>query len=419
MTRKPGRVFYGWFALAGGMLIIFTVGGTFVNSFGVFLPVVSAELGWGRATLATALSLGIVAFGLPSPLWGVLVSRLGPRFAIILGNMVAALALAALSQVQQVWQVYILYIIIGLGAGFGGYIACATIANNWFIRRRSLAMGIFIACGGLGGLVFPPLSTALIAAIGWRMSWLVLSGIILGAGVLLGGVVLVRNRPEDMGQVPDGVTGGQSTAADAAAYLEATGKKKTGGRMSQVLKEPAAWLIGAFTSANAFAQGTMSTHQVAYLQDIGFNPMTAATTVSLVAAMMVIGSIAFGGLALRYNVKYLAVIGFVSELVAITVLLTTRELGLIYIYAVFMGIGNGALTAALPTFVGVYFGRERYAQALGVIFPFQVVSQAAAAFIAGAIYDATSSYQWAFIVVAACSALGVASVFLTRLPGRS
>ncbi|HJX13595.1 MAG TPA: MFS transporter, partial [Dehalococcoidales bacterium] len=383
MTRKPGRVFYGWFALAGGMLIIFTVGGTFVNSFGVFLPVVSAELGWGRATLATALSLGIVAFGLPSPLWGVLVSRLGPRFAIILGNMVAALALAALSQVQQVWQVYILYIIIGLGAGFGGYIACATIANNWFIRRRSLAMGIFIACGGLGGLVFPPLSTALIAAIGWRMSWLVLSGIILGAGVLLGGVVLVRNRPEDMGQVPDGVTGGQSTAADAAAYLEATGKKKTGGRMSQVLKEPAAWLIGAFTSANAFAQGTMSTHQVAYLQDIGFNPMTAATTVSLVAAMMVIGSIAFGGLALRYNVKYLAVIGFVSELVAITVLLTTRELGLIYIYAVFMGIGNGALTAALPTFVGVYFGRERYAQALGVIFPFQVVSQAAAAFIAG------------------------------------
>ena len=189
--------------------------------------------------------------------------------------------------------------------------------------------------------------------------------------------------------------------------------------MSQVLKEPAAWLIGAFTSANAFAQGTMSTHQVAYLQDIGFNPMTAATTVSLVAAMMVIGSIAFGGLALRYNVKYLAVIGFVSELVAITVLLTTRELGLIYIYAVFMGIGNGALTAALPTFVGVYFGRERYAQALGVIFPFQVVSQAAAAFIAGAIYDATSSYQWAFIVVAACSALGVASVFLTRLPGRS
>ena len=94
MTRKPGRVFYGWFALAGGMLIIFTVGGTFVNSFGVFLPVVSAELGWGRATLATALSLGIVAFGLPSPLWGVLVSRLGPRFAIILGNMVGAPARA-------------------------------------------------------------------------------------------------------------------------------------------------------------------------------------------------------------------------------------------------------------------------------------------------------------------------------------
>ena len=48
------------------MLIVFSVGGIFGNSFGVFLPVVSSEMGWSRGAMALALSLGITAFGLRS-----------------------------------------------------------------------------------------------------------------------------------------------------------------------------------------------------------------------------------------------------------------------------------------------------------------------------------------------------------------
>ena len=116
------RVFYGWFALAGVMLVIFVVGGTFVNSFGVFLPVICNEFGWSRAVVAAALSLGIVAFGLPSPIFGILVSRIGPSNSLIIGNFLAALGMVCLSLVQEIWHLYLFYVIIGLGAGFGGYI---------------------------------------------------------------------------------------------------------------------------------------------------------------------------------------------------------------------------------------------------------------------------------------------------------
>jgi MFS family permease len=61
--------------------------------------------------------------------------------------------------IQEVWHIYILYFFIGLAAGFGGFIASTTIVNNWFVRNRSIAMGIFTACGGLGGFVFPPITT--------------------------------------------------------------------------------------------------------------------------------------------------------------------------------------------------------------------------------------------------------------------
>jgi MFS family permease len=416
--KRNRRVLYGWFAQAGVMLVIFTMGGIFINSFGVFLPVISADLGWSRGTLAIALSIGILSFGLPSPLFGVLVARFGPRFTLIWGNLIGALGIAALFFIQEIWQVYALYLVIGLGGGFGGYIACATIINNWFVRRRSLAMGLFTACGGLGGFVFPPLATALIKAVGWRATWLVLGGIIVVIGVVLGAVVLVRNRPQDRGLEPGDAP--LDFVVDDSLPLARPTVTSSGGNveLKDILKSRTVWLIAAFAAANAFTLGTMNAHQVAYLQDINFTPMLAATTVSIMSAMSVVGSVSLGALALRLNVKYLGLTGFVSQLVAVTILLTTRELGLIYVYAVFLGLGNGALIATMPTFVGVHFHGEHYAKALGIVLPFQVCTQAVGAFVGGAIYDAAQSYQPAFLVVVGFIVLGIIFISLARGPRR-
>ncbi len=410
--NKP-RVFYGWFALTGVMLVIFTVGGTFVNSFSVLLPVITTDFGWSRGVVAGALSAGIIAFGLPSPLWGAIVTRFGPRRTLIFGNLVAGLAMAGVYFVQEVWHLYALYIIAGVGAGIGGYISCTTVVNNWFIKRRSLALGMFIAASGLAGLTFPPLATALVAAVDWRLTWLILAGLIVVVAVLLGCVILVRNRPEDMGQTPDGLP---ATSYAAMAPPESDPGKEDTWRVTQVFRSPTPWLIGGFAAANAFTMGMMITHQIAYVQDIGFNPMTAATTVSFMSAFSLLGSLGFGALALRYNYRYLASVGFALQLLGLIILLTTRSLGFIFVYAAFQGMTNGALTTAMPTFLGAYYPRHRYARVLGVVLPFQVVANALSAIIGGAIFDATLSYTPAFITAAAFSLLGMVFAFNARQP---
>ena len=410
------KVFYGWFALAGVMLVIFVVGGSFVNSFGIFLPVICKEFGWSRAVVAAALSLGIVAFGLPSPLFGILVSRFGPRITLIIGNFLAGLGMVCLSTVQEVWHLYVFYMIIGLGAGFGGYIPGTTVINNWFIKKRSLALGMFIACAGLGGFIFPPLVTALISSVGWRITWLILAGIIMILGVLIGSVILTRNSPEDKGLLPDG--------AISKSSLERGKTEKTSGGQERFLpvetkhapKHIIVWLLAAFSAANAFASGTVSTHQVAYLQDIGFDPMTAATTISLMAAFHSMGSLTFGTLALRYPIRYLAGLAFLSQITALAILITATELTFIYIYAALFGISTGALFTALPTFIGAYFDRVHYSRLLGVVFPFQVIAQAVAATSAGALFDATASYRTAFGIVIVISIIGLISVLSARPP---
>jgi len=410
------RVFYGWFALSGVMLVIFLVGGVFVNSFGVLLPVITLEFGWSRAVVAGALSTGIMAFGLPSPLWGIIVARLGPRFTLITGNLLAGLGIAGVYFVQEIWHIYVLYALIGIGGGIGGYISCTTVINNWFIKKRSLALGIFIGCAGLGGLILPPLTTALISAIDWRLTWLVLSSLIIVLAVLLGGVILVRNRPEDMGQTPDGAPAESYDDVLAEETSSLPDKASAEWRVTQVLKRPTVWLIGGFTAANTFTLGMMVTHQIAYLQDIGFNPMSAATTMSFMSIFSIAGSLLFGALALKVNVRYLAVAFFMMQLMGLVTILSSRELVFIYIYAAFQGMSNGALTTAMPTIVGAYYPRERYAQVLGVVIPFQVCANAIAATVAGLIFDATNSYTPAFIAAATFCLFGLFFVSMARRP---
>jgi predicted MFS family arabinose efflux permease len=67
-------------------------------------------------------------------------------------------------------------------------------------------------------------------------------------------------------------------------------------------------------------------------------------------------------------------------------------------------------------FVGSYYPRERYAQVIGVVFPFQIISNASAATIAGLVFDATSSYTPVFIAASIFSLVGVFFTFMARRP---
>ena len=406
-------IFYGWFVLAGVMSVIFVASATLFGAFAVFLPVMCNEFGWGRASISIALSVGFLSFGLPSPLYGILIARYGSRSNIILGNLIAAAAVATMSLIQNVWHIYILYVFIGIGGGFGGYIAGTTIINNWFVKRRPLALGMFVACSGMGNFVFPPVVTALISSVGWRMTWLVMAAIFFIVAVLFGGILLIRNHPEDMGTTPDGEPYDSNSKLQTLDGTKMLDEKETGW-LKQTVNMPVTWFIVAIISTSALTMGTMNTHAIAYLQDIGFNPMTAATVISFAAVFNTCGSLSMGILGLRFKIKYLTGIAFLFMITALTILLTARSLPLIYLFAACLGLGWGGIFTSLPTFVGVNFPRNRYAQVMGLIFPFQVLFQAIGATAAGAIYDSTGGYRSAFIGLAAILAFGFLCTFMAQ-----
>ena len=269
---RPKR-FYGWTTLIGLMVAYAGLCGDITYAYGLFLPAMSETFHWSRSSLSGPYVLFFVIGGLLGPVAGMTIARFGPRKNIIGFNLIAALGLLGLSQTNALWQVYLFFgAMAGLGIAFGEFIPITTVINHWFIRRRSMAMGLFLASGGVGGFVFPPLISTLISDLGWRWAWGYLAGQHLFLTVILGGI-LIRNRPEDMGQYPDGIPETPGTPAlNQRVQRRPVYQTAVDWTAGEAMRTPSLWMIMALFSIILFVTNMLTTHQVAYLQDLNFSP---------------------------------------------------------------------------------------------------------------------------------------------------
>ena len=411
------KEFYGWIALLGVILVYFSGTATLFYSYGIFLPKMRDELGWSMAAAGGVSTVFFLIHGIPGPLIGASIAKFGARKNIVVGNAIAVLGLIGMSQVTNIWQAYLFYgVLVGIGDGLGLYLACTTIANNWFIRRKGLALGLLLSAGGIGGFVLIPLMGRLIDDIGWHSTWLVLA-LMHGIIAVIAGGLLIRNKPEDMGQVPDGkAQEGSETKKTAPLGVYQTSVDWDTG---QAMRKISTWFILAFSAANIFAIVTMSAHLVSYLEEeVGLSSSAAAGSLALVPGMSIVGRLMVGGLSSRIETRYMAAICFAAQIVAIVLIMnaTASNMVPVYLYALLFGISYGGLVVALPTILGKYYGQANYPHILGRLMPVTTLVGASGPLIAGAIYDANGSYALIFTIILAMSTLGMICALLSRPP---
>jgi MFS family permease len=268
--------------------------------------------------------------------------------------------------------------------------------NNWFIRRRSLAMSLIFVSGGVGGLIFPPFISWLITNFGWQVAWVCLASIHLILAVIIGGT-FVRNKPEEIGQFPDGDTN-LSVGGAIGNNIVATRVYQTpvDWTVRAAFRTRALWLILACDLALWFPLGTIIIHQVAYLQDRGFTSLMAATALGLMVGISIIGRLLFGLLGTRFEGRYLIATCLALMFAGVLVLMNASTALLVYTCSILCGIGYGGMLVNIPVIFGAYFGRTYYARILGWTSPILTVFGAGSPLIAGLIYDVTGSYMLAF-----------------------
>ncbi len=402
-------VFYGWWLVGIGAVVMIMGTGPLFAGMPVWNVVLRERFGWSGGPLALAWSFQRAEGSIMGPIGGYLVDRLGPRWMALAGLWIMGGGFLLFSQVQSLWMFYLSFVIMGMGGGIGTWLPMMTALNHWFHRKRSLAMAISMEGFYIGGVVVPPL-------LGWSIDpddhgldrWREVAAII-GVFTLIAAVpisLMIRNRPAEYGQRPDGDPERPTVPADQAQHNASPEDEESDFSMWEAVQTRSFWLISLGHAFGATVNVTVMIHLGLLLDDRQFDLTTvgfvSATMMGVAALFTLVGGLLSDRLPIRYSLFWFAAF----QSLAIVVLTVFDSVPMAFVFAVLMGIGWGGRTSPTSSVRGVYFGRKAFASITGMsMVPMNIVLLIAP-LLAGFGYDATGSFYWPFLTVAAVSFLG-------------
>jgi MFS family permease len=364
-------------------------------------------LNGAESMIATAGFLTFLLAGFFSPFTGFLLKRFSLRFLMITGCFILGGALLLHAQATTPLTVYIARILMGTSLGFVGVMPNVVLVSNWFSRLRGTSLGIVLTGTSLGGFAVPLIAAPLMVNYGWRIAMIAVS-LLVWLVLLPAIILLVKNKPEDMGLYPDG---------DLLAHESDKDQTLPGLTLGKALGTPAFWLFALCAAALFYTIFVVTQQFVLYLQTpkIGFSPLAAGYFLSILSVVSMGGKFLFGWLSDRLPPARVMLI-CCAVMFASTFILLGLNAGNAIFFMVLFGLGYGGTFVLLQLLVAEFFGRREYGKILGVIVMIETVGAAIGGKITGYLADADGGdYTRAFYGVIVSTGLAfVLTMILNR-----
>ena len=384
---------------ATSFLTLFAIVGLALYGLPFFYDFMVKDLGWTRAQVTSGNALSKLVVG---PLFGFgagwFIDRFGPKRLMIVGVLMAGVALVGLGSITTLAGFYFFYLFNALGYVLGGPLPNQVLLSRWFTGARGKAMGFAYLGIGLGGAIVPLLGVWLTARFGWHGALKVLGALIVVIALPL--VLVVRESPED--RVPNALT----RAAEPPAPL------------GPVFRSSAFYLLLAGSMCSIAAVGGTNQNLKLFLSlDHGFSQGDAARVASLVLTASLVGRLAMGWLADHVAKKRVMLLIYALVAASIPILLFGASQGGVYLFALVFGLGLGGEYMVIPLMAAELFGVRVLGRVLGVIVTADGVAEAVAPVLVGRLRDVTGSYVSGFTLLIGFALTGAAAIAL--LPRRA
>jgi MFS family permease len=358
-----------------------------VYNYGSLVDPMSDSLHVSAAGAGSIFSVSAFMFLVLGAATGRLADRFGPRPLLAAGGLLIAAGLALTSTASSITVAIAGY--VGVGAGVGcAYVPVVANVGAWFVRHRALAIGITVSGIGVGTVVGPIGTAALVADVGWRRA-----NVYIGVSALL---VLL---------------------ACALVTPVAVRRRRTGSTWPW--RRLAADRVFRVLYLSNFATGLALFVPFVFLvpmaERAGVAPLPATALVSVVGLASTVSRLGFGLLASRSGValayKLAAVTTWLSFLIWVW---PVRSYSVLLAFALIFGAGYGGGIALSPALLGRYYGVENLGTASGALYTSASVGSLFGAPLAGLIIGAGGRYLLMSVAVLAVTSLG--TLWQLRLP---
>lgn len=371
------------------------------ETFTTFLLALTAEFQANRADVAVIYSLQMLLAGICAPLAGYCFDRFGPLKLYIGGLVLLTAGLLLASFAGAVWQLYIF-----IGVGVGG--AAAALGNaphsallaRWFEGAGlSRSMSVVYAGLGIGSLLLVPLAQLVIETWGWRNAYRMLAVLaVLATPALLlvswptvqsGRVRLPQPRKKD-GDVIETLVVTEWTIGTA-------------------MRNPAFWGLASvffFTSAGMFS---VLVQAVAYLVELGYAPLKAASIYGLIGVLTPVGILGFSWLDGRIGRHSSAALSYVFSLLGLGSLWALgawQSPALLWSFVLLVGFSFGARGPMVGATAARIFHGPRFGMIFGTIMVGSGLGVAFGTFSGAMLHDLTGGYTTVFLFSACCIVMG-------------
>jgi MFS family permease len=384
----------GWRIVAVCFLVA-----TFGWAFGfygqsVYLAELHRQHGWpaslisGATTFFYLFGAAIVVFVAEA------VRKFGPRACLIAGTFAMASAAVAIGEVTKPWQLYLAAALLAFGWAGTSLAIISNTLGLWFDKKRGMAISLALNGASFGGIAGVPLLVIAIGRFGFSRAMLLAAGLMV---VLVVPVVLIF-----VGHPPLHLGSAIATAGDVPS---ATQIRK------RALRDFAFLSVTIAFALVLFAQVGFIVHLIAFLDPV-IGRGSAAVAIAFLTAMAVVGRVLFSTVIDRLNQRLASALSFVSQALALLVVINSRsDVLLIGACAVFgFSVGN------LITLPSLIVQREFDARSFGVLISLlTAIVQVAYAFgpgVIGVLRDLSGSYTLPFY---GCIALELAAAVLIML----
>ncbi len=401
----PARVpfYYGWVVLIfAAVAMVATLPGRSVG-IGLITEPLIADLGISRLDFAEKNFLATILGALFNLVCGLAIDRFGVRVVVTGVLFVLSVVVLGFSQVASGGIVLLFLLVLMRGVGQSALsVVSLTMVGKWFVRRLSVAMGIFAVLMSLGFAVAIVVAGDVVLNQGWRVMWSGLGWILM----VLSGLCLlfVRRDPEAVGLDTEVVKDDESD------------EPVIGFTLVQALMTPAFYVFAIGSALyNLVIAGVMLFNQ-SILGELGFDETVFQYAMAVFMATGLLGNFTAGWAARRWSLGRLMTVAMLAVGVYLLAFPQLKTPGQALTHAGLLGFSGGVVSVIFFTAWADIFGRLHLGKIQGAAQVFAVLASATGPWFIESIFSSAGTYAPAFYALAPAVLLVAIFAYFVYIP---